>query len=148
MSWIHQEILKHAELATGRSAVSMGENRFESVEQEQWAKLKQQIQDDVEEFRGNGGGAELRETSSSECMVSNTNIGLAVRINADFAAHNIRYDFESSARRMAPPVGGVFSIRGDEKGSAEIYSADQRVSSEQARRMLLAPVFFPDEPAQ
>jgi len=55
----------------------------------------------------------------------------------------IRYDYDSDSRRSAPPEGGILSMRFSRYRRAELYSSDEHLTSEEARRLLLEPVFFP-----
>jgi hypothetical protein len=57
------------------------------------------------------------------------------------------YDYQSEELRAAAPEGGIFSVRLTRYGRADIYSTDERLNNEEARRMLLEPVLFPEEPS-
>jgi hypothetical protein len=57
----------------------------------------------------------------------------------------LRYEFEATRENVPTPDGGFFSIRISAAGQAELFSADQPLTSEQARRVLLQPVLFPSD---
>lgn len=44
------------------------------------------------------------------------------------------------------PKAASFPLRLSRYSRADIYSADERLTDEEARRMLLEPVLFPEEP--
>lgn len=45
------------------------------------------------------------------------------------------------------PEGGILSIRKSPRGTAEFYTADERLTSEETRQVLLEPVLFPPQMA-
>lgn len=44
----------------------------------------------------------------------------------------------------AAPEGGIFSLRLSRYGRVDVCSADERLTDEEARRMLLEPMLFPE----
>ena len=141
MGWIREEFVKQrGENEPGTE--SRAEEHFEACEQRAWAELAGRLEQDVEEYRRLSAGAELQQISEFQCRIANTTSGIAVVVTADLAAHTIRYAYGPEKDQTAAPEGGILSLRsaGD---SVELYSADQRVSSEQARRLILEPLLFP-----
>jgi hypothetical protein len=65
-----------------------------------------------------------------------------VLITVDFSAHTIRYIYEPEDLDVAVPEQGILTLR-PSNASVELYSADQRLSSNEARRMILEPLLFP-----
>ncbi len=68
-------------------------------------------------------------------------------LTADAEAHVIRYEYEAEGTDTAVPEGGILSLRGGAQG-VEIYSADERLSPEDARRLVLEPLLFPQTPTE
>jgi hypothetical protein len=70
---------------------------------------------------------------------------LQVRVEADLPDRHLRYEFEATRESVPAPDGGFFSIHISAAGQAELFSADQPLTCEQARRVLLQPVLFPSD---
>jgi len=68
-------------------------------------------------------------------------------VNADLAARTISYSYEAQQRNIAVPEPGLLALR-EGRNSVELYSADQRLSPEQARRMILEPLLSPGIPME
>jgi hypothetical protein len=103
------------------------------------------FEQDVAEFRRLNGNADVNETSESRCRISNASANIAVVVTADFAGNAIRYRYEQESSNTAVPEAGVLTLRPSES-SVELYSADQHLTAEQARQLILEPVLFPAHP--
>ena len=68
-----------------------------------------------------------------------------MRISADTAAGSIHYEYQAEEKSVAVPEGGFLSLRALGSGVA-LYSADQQLTTEQARRLILEPLLFPPAP--
>jgi len=71
----------------------------------------------------------------------------SVGVNADLAARTISYSYEPQQTNIAVPEPGLLALR-EGRNSVELYSADQRLSPEQARRMILEPLLSPGIPME
>jgi len=79
-------------------------------------------------------------------VVSNSVSGLQLPLPAAFAAQTISYNYASINDRSAGvPEGGILSIRQSRRRGVEFYSADERLTSEETREVLLQPVLFPPQ---
>ncbi|HWC20446.1 MAG TPA: hypothetical protein VG498_25745 [Terriglobales bacterium] len=119
------------------------EDLFARAALEHWRHLGQELRHDIEQFNARGGSASFSEVSQNEYQVSNSQSGLEVRIVADPQAHIARYDFvRRSDQSAGAPEGGILSMRAGKSG-VEFYSADQPLTGEEARALLLDPVLSP-----
>ena len=146
MGWVEEQFerrIQSSERTRGDQAEL--EKRFEVLAEQRWSELVGGLQEDVDEYQRLGGDADLRSISETEYRISNYASGAAAKIVVDLPAHTIQYTFESEKQDVAVPEGGFFSIRRSGRG-AELYSADQRITPEQARRMILEPILFPNPP--
>jgi hypothetical protein len=145
MSWIREQFERrmHANNLGGHE--NAAEISFESEVEHKWKELREGLKRDVVEYRRLGGTVALVENSDLECRIANQEIGVAALITADPEAHTVQYTFESDNGGTAVPEGGFFSMRSSRQG-AQLYSADQRVSLEACRRMILEPLLFPTPP--
>lgn len=112
---------------------------------QKWLELVNGLQADVEGFSRLSSHANFQKISETEYRVSNPTAGIAATVTADLAAQMIRYVYEPEGENVAVPEGGVLTLR-TSGGSARLFSADQQLSSEQARRLVLEPLFFPSHP--
>jgi hypothetical protein len=110
-----------------------------------WLELRDGLQADVAEFNRWGGVAVFEAASGEQVVISEPASGLQVRVTADLSARNLRYEFEALRDEVPAPEGGFFSIHISSQGQAELFSADQPLTGEQARRVLLQPVLFPTD---
>ncbi|HYG98335.1 MAG TPA: hypothetical protein VD837_04335 [Terriglobales bacterium] len=145
MGWVREEY--EDRLRSHQGGVNAAERQFEEAAARRWQELVAQIEADIDEYRQHGGAASFTRVSDIEVRVTDSESALAVNVRADLPGHAIHYDFGSRNDRVASPVGGIFSIRQSRSGRTELYSADERVHSEDARRMLLEPILFPNEKA-
>lgn len=146
MGWIHDRFERRVETENSDSDTRSREMRVEALAENKWQELLRGLRKDLEEYRRLGGDASLAEVSDVQCKISNPSPRVIAEITADPAAHTIRYTFSSDAADTAVPEGGFFSIRSSPSNQADLYSADQRVSDEQVRRMILEPLLFPTLP--
>jgi len=77
------------------------------------------------------------------CRISNPAAHIAALVTADMSAQTIQYTYEPESADSAVPEGGVLSLRPSEHW-VELYSADQRLTSDQARQLILEPLLFPN----
>ena len=146
MGWVEEQFERRLQSGTRNTAEEAEqEKRFEVLAEQRWSELVSGLQDDMEEYRQLGGDADLRQISETEYRMSNDPTGTAAKIIVDLSAHTIQYTFESEKQDVAVPEGGFFSIRRSGR-SAGLYSADQQITPEQAWRMSLEPILFPNPP--
>jgi RNase H-fold protein (predicted Holliday junction resolvase) len=115
---------------------------FEMKAEDTWTKLMEGFRQDVEEFQRLNGDAEFKQLSDLSCRISNPRAHVAALVTADMSAQTIQYSYEPEDGDTAVPEGGVLSLRPSEHW-VEIYSADQRLTSDQARQLILEPLLFP-----
>lgn len=123
------------------------ERSFESSAETVWSQMMAGFQWDVEEFNAGKGDADFKELSAHEGRISNDAMKIAVIVTADLSAHTIRYQYEPGDERTAVPEEGVLTMRQSASG-VELYSADQHLNSEAARRLILEPLFFANPPLE
>jgi hypothetical protein len=122
------------------------ETQFDQAAQERWQRLAQELAADVAEFNSRQGGANFSRPSANQFRVANSNTGLQLTISADFDARTVSYDYEQVSEKSAGvPQGGMLSMRQLKRGGVEFYSADEQLTSEAVREVLLEPVLFPPE---
>jgi|SRR5579862_5069236 len=146
MSWVSKDLKKSAEDAQTDSEESASDRVADSPLAERavecWRRLAQGFAEDVNEFRKSNGTATFDQLSDFECRISNPEAAVVTTIAADIPELMIRYDYQSEGRNAGVPEGGVLTIR-DAGHSVDLYSADERLSREQARKLILEPVLFP-----
>jgi len=142
-NWIEEEFQRRTQGGLGTLDETARELHFQKMAQTSWERLMNEVRTDVEEFKRTGGEAEFSQTSALVFRVARPPLTLVVA--ADLANHNIHYEYQSDDARAAAPEGGIFSLRRSRYGRADIYSADERLTDEEARRMLLEPVLFPED---
>jgi hypothetical protein len=144
MGWIQEQFERrmHSDQRNA-SAQNTAEISFEALADLKWKELVTGLKRDVDEYRSLGGDVILREDSDLACRITNPTPGVTALVIADPAAHTIQYTFESEAGETAVPEGGFFSLRRASSNGIDLYSADQRISIEQATRMVLEPLLFP-----
>ena len=117
------------------------ERSFESSAETVWSQMMAGFQRDVEEFNAGKSKADFKELSAHEGRISNDAMKIAVVVTADLSAHTIRYQYEPGDEKTAVPEEGVLTMRESASG-VELYSADQHLNSEAARRLdSRAPIF-------
>jgi len=146
MGWI-EEYRGHRAAKTPESGGS-AEVRFNEAARQRWRKLGQELQADVNEFNARRQDASFAEEGENLYRVRNSVSGLELLLRADFDDCIVRYEFRAVNDRTAGvPEGGILSIRESPRGTAEFYSADERLTSEETRQVLLQPVLFPPQRA-
>jgi len=143
MGWVTDNFSKRMHLANRQS--NHGQNSddsFESRANRKWTELVHALQLDTEEFRRMNGKADFKQPSDFQCRISNSEVGAALVLTADLPAHSIQYNYEAEQKNVAVPEGGFLSLRSGDSGFA-LYSADQQLTTEQARRLVLEPLLFP-----
>jgi hypothetical protein len=122
---------------------------FNQAARERWRKLGAELKADVAEFNiRHEGGASFDQSGDTVYRVRNSVSGLELTLYADFDSAVVRYEYEAVNDRTAGvPEGGMLSIRQSRLGAAEFYSADERLTSEETRQVLLEPVLFPPQMA-
>jgi hypothetical protein len=146
MSWVEDQFERRLSSNKQQAGAGPAETKFEGIAENKWNELVDGLHEDVAEYRRLGGEADFEQTSKSQCRVLNVSAGIASTVTADFNAHTIQYTFEAEGSKIAVPEGGFFSLRRSGRAGADIYSADQKVTIEQARRMVLEPLLFPAPP--
>lgn len=124
------------------------EGLFAEAARARWQELGEELRADVEEFNKQGSGADLATEGEDRYRVQNSGSGLELTLTADFGNHTVRYDYSAINQRSAGvPEGGILSMRQSRSGTVEFYSADERLTSEETRQVLLEPLLFPKQPA-
>ena len=146
MGWVENEY-QNRRRDTNERPGSAADVQFESREHRVWSELVLGLEDDLKDFSSVGGDAVVERVADTKCRVSNPKSGIAVTLDADLEGHAIRYYYEPESDRTAVPEGGVFTIRTSDHG-IDIYSADQHLSNDEARQLVLEPLLFPRAPLQ
>jgi hypothetical protein len=148
MNWVKKELQESDAVAkphSGSAAVGNDANSgLETRATQCWQQVAKGFAHDVEEFQGAVGRVQFEQSSEFQCRITNPAAGISVQVSADVPQLAIRYDYRSEGQRAGVPEGGVLTIR-DAGRSVELYSADQRLTLEQARKLVLEPVLFPDK---
>lgn len=146
MGWI-QDYFRHNTQQSPQGQ-SDRESQFGVAARQRWLKLGEELRSDVAEFNSHQSGAEVMEEGDDRFRVRNPKSGLELTLTADFENHNVRYGYSALSQRSAGvPEGGMLSMRQSRAGLVEFYSADERLTSEETRQVLLEPMLFPKEPA-
>lgn len=143
MGWITRELAERVGKPLDRGA----NQRNAPIAQRAWEQLQRELEMDVREFNGHGGDAQISHISEKQLKISEPRTGLEVLLTLDLNASLVRYEFASRDKRVASPEGGILSLRSLQDGSPEIYSADERITSESARRLLLQPILLDSQEA-
>ena len=124
------------------------ETRFATAARSRWRELGDELRADVTEFNNQGTDAELAVEGEDTYRVRNSGSGLELVLKADFDNHSVSYDYSATNQLSAGvPEGGMLSMRQSRRGDVEFYSADERLTSEETRQVLLEPLLFPKQPA-
>ena len=144
MSWI-QDRLQQLKSTTTSDTTAGGE--FATKARLRWQRLGAELEGDVEEFSRHQSGTGFARNGENSFRVSNSRSGLELTLTADFQDRNVRYAYEALNDRTAGvPEGGMLSMR-EHGGAVEFYSADERLTSEETRQVLLEPMLFPRQMA-
>jgi hypothetical protein len=123
-------------------------NDFARAARQRWSALGEELKADVAKFNSSRGSADFSESGENRFLVRNSDTGLQLTITADFAGHTIDYDYNQLNDKTAGvPEGGMLSMRQTPIGTVEFYSADEPLTANEARHVLLEPVLFPPEKA-
>lgn len=96
------------------------------------------------EFNSREGGIDFSQMGPDQFLVSNVRSGLQLTVTADFDGRIVRYSYEQLNNKSAGvPEGGMLSMRQPSGSVVELYSADQQLTSEETRKVLLEPVLAP-----
>ena len=130
----------------GASGRDKPESTFIEAARQRWIQLGDELKADVEEFSAQHSGAEFSSSGDDVYRVLYSESGLELEIIADFDAQLVRYDYKPTGSSSAgAPEGGILSMRQTRRGGVEFYSADERLTSEETRQVLLEPVLFPPQ---
>jgi hypothetical protein len=125
---------------------TISEESFARAARQQWQQLAAELREDIAAYGKKAEAIQLRE-SDEDVRVENALTGLSVVLTPDFEAHTVRYDFESAGGvRGGAPEGGLLSMRPSATGDVEFYTADERLTSQQVRRLFLDPIFVSGRP--
>ena len=145
MGWIQDRIHKTSD---NSGTETNAENQFSASARTRWQALGEELRADVDEFNKHGSGAELAADGDNQYRFRNLASGLEVKLTADFENRNVRYEYSAISQKSAGiPEGGMLSMRQSRRGSVEFYSADERLTSEETRQVLLEPLLFPKQSA-
>jgi hypothetical protein len=147
MGWVEEEYRDRVNSQQNEISETAREQAFEQAELQRWHDLVRDLETDVSEYNRQGGSATLTRDSGTQIRITDRDSALTLTVRADAEGHTIHYDYGSTNARVASPQGGIFSIRRSRWGRPELYSADQRIHNEGARRILLEPILFPPEVA-
>jgi hypothetical protein len=147
MGWVGEEYNDRLRAMQPRDDNSTPEMIFERAALARWKGLVRDLEEDVNEYSRQGGNAEFTRDSDYVVRITDRDTALVLLVRADIAGHAVHYDYTSTNPRVASPQGGIFSMHATRWGRVDLYSADQRIHSEGARRMLLEPIMFPPEAA-
>lgn len=142
MGWI-QNYRRRSPESASQSQANL-EIQFSEAARQRWRQLGDELKSDVAEFNARQQEASFSQEGDSVYRVRSSASGLELVLRADFADCLVRYEFLALNDRSAgAPEGGILSIRQSRRGTAEFYSADERLTSEETRQVLLEPVLFP-----
>jgi hypothetical protein len=131
---------------SGTSGSEQPKTTFVDAARQRWQQLGEELKADVAEFSARHSGAEFTRSGDDAYHITYDESGLELEITADFEAQVVRYDYKpTSSNSAGAPEGGLLSMRQSRSGTVEFYSADERLTSEEARQVLLAPVLFPPQ---
>ena len=140
MGWIENHLRRDSRTARENNP----EAEFAEQARQRWLALGEELRADVAEFNSHHSGAYVSQPADNQYVVSNAVSGLQLTITADFDAQTVSYDYSQiNARSAGIPEGGMLSMRQSRRGDVEFYSADERLTSEETRQVLLEPLLFP-----
>src|SRR5579864_5387166 len=116
-----------------------GADSPESLAHQKWTELVRGVERDAQEFGHLTGKSEFKQVSEFQYRISNSEVGVALVVTADMAGRSIQYEYEAEAKNVAVPEGGFLSLRSVDSGVA-LYPADQQLTIEQERRLILEPL--------
>src|ERR1044071_1605324 len=144
MGWIQERLRQKPHASTE----DQKQEQFSAAARERWQKLAEELRADVADFNSHQPGAEFVQEDKDRFRVINSGAGVELTLIADFENHTVRYDYSALDQQSAGvPEGGMLSMRRSRSGGVEFYSADERLTSEETRQVLLEPLLFPKQPA-
>lgn len=142
MGWIQNYRRRSSEDVSESQAGA--EIRFNDAARQRWRQLGEELKSDVAEFNARRQEASFSQDGNNVYRIRSSASGLELVLRADFDDCLVRYEFAAVNNQTAgAPEGGILSIRQSRRGTAEFYSADERLTSEETRQVLLEPVLFP-----
>jgi hypothetical protein len=141
MSWIADKYDSES-----HSPATQSSSSTQLPAQRKWSELLDGLEADADDFSRLGGKANFERVSDTECRVSNPAANISAILMEDPSASMIRYTYTPDRENVAVPEGGVLTLRVS-GNTAQFYSADQQLTLEQARRMILEPLLFPSRPS-
>jgi hypothetical protein len=140
MGWVTDLFHKRSSHQGAREKQSAADSP-ESLLTMKWNELVRGIEQDAEEFGRLHKKPDFKQASDFQCRISNSEIGVALLLTADIPAGAIHYEYEAEEKNVAVPEGGFLSLRS--VFGVALYSADQQLTTEQARRLILEPLLLP-----
>lgn len=145
MGWIQEHLRQTSEKSGNQPDPK---DQFASAASARWLALGDELRADVAEFNAQGTGAGLSTDGDNQYRFRSSVSGLEVTLTADFENRNVRYEYSAISQKSAGvPEGGMLSMRQSRRGAVEFYSADERLTSEETRQVLLEPLLFPKQAA-
>lgn len=141
MSWIEDKYDKGTHSQEGQ-----GSSPAQQPAEREWSELLNGLELDAKDFSRLGGKANFERVSDTECRISNPVANISAILIEDPGSQIIRYTYTPDVENVAVPEGGVLTVRVS-GNSAHFYSADQQLTREQARRLILEPLLFPSRPS-
>jgi stress response protein SCP2 len=149
MGWVTEKFSDGFPVDTSTTAPQEEEQTFESTAEKIWNQLTTGFERDVSEINHRNGDADadVKQLEAHQSRISSSVTKIAVVVTVDFSAHTIQYVYEPEDAPSAVPEQGILTMRPSASG-IELYSADQRLSSDEARRLILEPLFFVNPPLE
>lgn len=123
-------------------------NDFARAARQRWMQLAEELKADVAEFNARQGGADFDQGPENQFRVSNSTTGLQLIITADFLDRTVNYTYKQlNDKTSGVPEGGILSMRQSGGSGVEFYSADERLTPEETREVLLDPILLPPQMA-
>ncbi len=141
MNWVIEEARERSPHGAPHPESTLDQS-FDKAAARRWQELTAELRQDVDDFNSEGGSAAMTETSSIAVSIACATTGITLHLSADLPGRVLHYDYSSDGAAAAPE-GGILTLRLSRYRRAELYSADEHLTSEEARRLLLEPVFFP-----
>jgi hypothetical protein len=124
------------------------DSKFAAAAHSRWLELGNELRADVQEFNKQDTGAQLAVEGENTYRVRNYKSGLELMLKADFENRSVSYGYTAMNQQSAGiPEGGMLSMRQSRRGEVEFYSADERLTSEETRQVLLESMLFPKKSA-
>jgi len=147
MSWISDRLKNRFSFKMKAIRQSRGDALFEARAAQRWTSLTDGLQWDAKQLHRINRGTSFKQLSDYACRISNSSTKIAVVVTADLAARTVRYSYEPQQTNIAVPEPGLLALR-EGRNSVELYSADQRLNPERARRVILEPLLSPGKPME